>query len=455
VTRRVVVVGGGVAGLATAYRLLRGGAGEIDVPVLEAEKKAGGKIRSDTVGGLDLEAGPDSLLARKPAAVELCRELGLAGDLLPPATSVSHIWTPAGLLRFPTGPLGISTRPAQLWRWRGMSLPGRLRAGLDLVPRSRAVRPDESLGSLLRRHLGDEATERLVGPLLGGLFAGDVDLLSAQATFPELASWERRYGSLILGARAAAKAARGRLPAPLFLRLRGGLRRLVDGLAEALGPGRVRCGAVTDHVSVSGGGYLVRAGDLELAADAVVLATPAFVTADLLAPLAHDLAHELRSISHVSTAVVLLVYAEGTGHLLPESSGFLVPRGKLAMTACTFVSRKWPDDEFGDRAVLRCFVGSTGDEGALEEPDEEIMEDVSRELAAILPLGDDPEAYRVVRWPHAMPQYELGHLDRVAAIERGLPAGVFVAGQDYYGTGIADCVKGASAVADRVRSYLS
>ena len=307
---------------------------------------------------------------------------------------------------------------------------------------------------MIRRRLGDEATEALFAPLLGGLFAGDVDRLSVLATFPELAVWERRHGSLMRGARAATKAAKQRVGSPMFLTLRGGLERLTHAAAAALGS-RVRTGARVETIERMRGTYVVRAGAGAFAADAVVFATPAFVTADLLGTIAPRSAAARRRIPHVSTAVVLLVFGEGTGARLPESTGFLAPRGKLAMTGCTLVSRKWPEEAFVNRAVLRCFVGAAGVENVLDEPDEEIVQRVSRQLAELLPLPAQPEDARVVRWPRAMPQYHVGHLDLVDAIERSLPPGVFVTGQAYRGAGVPDCVRAATQVAERVGGYLA
>jgi len=230
--------------------------------------------------------------------------------------------------------------------------------------------------------------------------------------------------------------------------------RLTDALASALGD-RVRCGAIVHAVGREGTGYLVRAGEMEFSADSVVLATPAFVSADLIEHLSPEAGEGLRGIPHVSTGLVLLVYPEGTGERLPDSSGFVVPRGKLAMTACTLVSRKWPEPTFGDRAVVRCFVGGSGAEDLLDQPDDAIAEGVARQLAAFLPLPVEPAAWRVVRWPRSMPQYEVGHPDRVAAMERALPPGTFLVGQAYRGPGIADCVRGANEVAEAVRSHLA
>jgi oxygen-dependent protoporphyrinogen oxidase len=210
-----------------------------------------------------------------------------------------------------------------------------------------------------------------------------------------------------------------------------------------------------DAVRRERGGYAVHAGETELIADSVVFAAPAFATADLLEDLAPEAATALRSIPHVSTGVVHLIYPEGTGDRLPESSGFVVPKGKLAMTACTLVSRKWPDRAFGDRAVVRCFVGGSGAEDILDQPDDAIAEGVARQLSAILPLPTEPAAWRLIRWPRSMPQYEVGHLDRVAAIERALPTGTFLVGPAYRGPGIADCVRGGNEAAEAVRSHLA
>ncbi len=450
-TGRVVVVGGGITGLTAAYRLLASGGPE--VTVLEADPVPGGKVRSASVGGVELEAGPDSLIARKPWAVELCRELGLGRDLVAPATSITYVWTEAGLRRFPSGPFGIPVDPRELWRWEGMSRRGKLRALGDLVRKSRKDEGDETLGGLLRRRLGDEATDALVAPLLGGLLAGDVDQLSVTATFPELAEWERRHGSVIRGARAAAKAAGPGAPS-MFLRLDGGLGRLTGALAAAIGD-RLRCGTVVETVERDGAGYVVGAGGAEHQADAVVLASPAFVAAGLGGRLAPDAASELSEIPYASTAVVLLAYPEGTGDALPDATGFVVPAGRAPLTACTFVSRKWPRPELGSRAVLRCFVGGVGAEDVLDAPDRDIAEAVCRHVAALVELPPDPEAWSVVRWPKAMPQYGVGHLERVARIEGALPPGLFLAGSGYRGVGLPDCVRSGNEAAVRVLAHLA
>lgn len=442
---RAVVVGGGVAGLATAHRLLRADP-SIDLTVFESEPRVGGRLATAEVGGLELDAGPDSFVARKPWAVELCRELGL--ELVEPGARAAFAWTDHGLEPLPPSALGVPALVGELLRWPGLSRAGRLRAIADLVRKPRKDPADESLGALLRRRLGDEATERLVAPLLGGLFAGDVDRLDVRSTFPELERWEQAYGSLIRGSKAALEAAGD--AGPMFVRPADGAAALPGALLAAIGAERVRTGIQVLAVEPRGITNVVRsnAGDLE--AEGVVVATPAFVAAELVTAAA-----PLRSIPYVSTSVVLLVYPEGTGNVLPDATGFVVPSGAAPMTAATFLSRKWPNPAFGDRAIVRCFVGASGSEDVLAAPDGDIVEAVARHLAAVVDLPERPETSRVVRWPRSMPQYEVGHADRVRAVAEALPPGIFVAGNAYGGVGVADAVRSANEAAERASAHLA
>jgi oxygen-dependent protoporphyrinogen oxidase len=447
---KVVIVGGGVAGLATAHRLLEADPA-IDVTVLESEPAVGGRLRTATVGDLRLESGPDSFVARKPWAVDLCRELGL--ELLEPGARDALIWTERGLVPLPESALGVPTDLDEIVRWPGLSRRGRARVLTELVRKPRPPKTDESIGSLVRRRMGDEVAERLTGPLLGGLFAGDVDRLSVDATFPELARWERAFGSLIRGARAAVKAATD--AGPMFLRPEGGVGELPRALLGSVGPARVRLGTRARAIERERRSFAVRTDRDALSAEAVVLAAPAFVSAELVRGLDVAGAENLAGVAYASTGVVHLVYAEGTADALPEATGFVVPRGRAPMTAATFVSRKWPEEAFGMRAVLRCFVGAVGFEDVLDEPDEDIVEAVCRHLAAFLPLPERAEASSVVRWRRSMPQYEVGHLERVRAIESILPAGIFVTGNALHGVGVADAVRSAGETAERVHTHLA
>lgn len=451
---RVAVVGGGVSGLATAFRLA---SRSVEVTVLEAADHSGGALRTVEVGGLTLPAGTESFLARKPAAVQLCRDLGLGGELVPPAATGSWLWTDRGLVGYPTGTaFGIPGDVGDVFRWPGLSRAGRRRALLDLVKRARKGGGDETLGSLLRRRLGDEATDLALAPLLTAPCAGDVDRLSVRATFPELEAFEGEQGSLIRGAQAALRRARGAAPVPMHMTLREGIARLPEALAAHLGA-RVRTDArVQRLVACEGGGWrLTLADGATLDAGAVVLATGAEATRELLDPVARAAAAGLEGIPSASAGSVLLVYPEGTQEALPAGSGFLVPRGRAPMLACSWLSSAWPHPSHGTRAVLRCTVGGVGDEDVLEADDDDIVRACARHLAAVVPLPEAPAASVVVRWPHALPQYELGHVERVARLRERLPRGIFVTGPSFDGVGVAECAAAAAETAEGVAAYLA
>jgi oxygen-dependent protoporphyrinogen oxidase len=452
------VVGGGVSGLTTAYRLIEAVPSR-DVTVLEASDRPGGKLRRVTVGDLPLPAGADSFLARKPSALELSRELGIAGDLDAPGSSGSYLWTDKGLVSLQKdAPFGIPGDIGDVLRWPGLSWAGRRRAAQDLIRKTRKDGPEETLGALLRRRLGDEATELSLAPLLAGLFAGDVDRLGVRSTFPELERWEQRQGSLIRGAQAASRDARRAPgePGPMFLRPRGGVERLTGVLAEKLGEKHVRTNAEVVAVAADEGTFRVRVADgSELTADTVVLAPEAHVSADLLGRAAPAAVEDLGGIAYASTGVVLMVYGNGTARDLPPGTGFVVPRGKAPMTASTWLSNKWPIEAFGTRAVIRCYVGGVGAEDVLEADDADLIRACARHLSAVVPLPERPEHAAVVRWPRAMPQYDTGHRERVARIRAALPAGIFVTGQAYDGVGIPDCIRGAGETANAVAAYLT
>ena len=455
----VVVIGGGLVGLTAAYRLLQSEMreGTVDITVLEAGQRLGGKLHTIEVDGLPVEAGADSFVVRKPWAVDLCRELGLEEDLVVPGTSGAYVWNRGQLTKFiEPSAFGVPASPGSLLRWKGMSASGRVRAALDLYKTGRRKESDEALGKLLRRRLGPEAAHTLVEPLLAGLHAAGGHKLSTLATFPELSMWERRHGSLIRGARAAVKAARDST-GPMFATVWGGLSRLTSALADRIGRERIRVDAPVKAIERSQSAFMVDAGAERLIADAVVLATPAFESARLLSGVDTAASERLSSIRYASTGVVILAYPSGTAGALPDGTGFVVPTdAKAAITACTWISRKWPVPTYGDRALMRCFVGRDGREEALELSDERLIDQVGREVDAATPLGAKPVAARVVRWTRAMPQYDVGHLDLVTGIDSAIERtpGVFLAGSAYRGVGIADCIRQAEEVTVRVRRYM-
>ncbi len=244
----------------------------------------------------------------------------------------------------------------------------------------------------------------------------------------------------------------------MFATVWGGMSRLTEALVSAIGGDRIRRDTPVNAIERSGRRFVIDAGPDRFEADADVLATPAFETARLLRGPAPEVADGLDRIRYASTAVVVLAYPPGTGAALPSGTGFVVPSEAQAnITACTWLSRKWPTPAYGDRAVIRCFVGRDGREAVVELDDNDLIRAVRDEIESITPLGADPSAARVVRWPRGMPQYDMGHLDRMDAIDRDLRTvgGVFVAGSAYRGVGIADCIRQANDVAAEVRRYMT
>lgn len=457
----VVIVGGGITGLAAAHALLtdpRSRALGVACTVVERDGRLGGKLHTVHLHGCLVETGPDSFLTAKPAAADLCHALGLGDRLIGTLPGRAVFVASRGRLHpLPDGlAMGVPGRLLPILRTTLLSPAEKARLGLDLVlPRGRSGR-DESVGALIRRRLGSAAVERLAGPLLAGIYAGDADALSARATFPQLLEWEATQRSLIL----AALAQRRNGPAgqgPLFQSLVGGMGELVQALTGALRGARLATGrAVSGLVPGDSATYTVVLEDgTRLAADAVLLATPAFVAADLLAPLVPSAAAHLRRIPYASTASVTLGYRQNAVRRPLPGHGFVVAQSEpLQITACTCLSAKWPHRAPPDLIVLRCYLGAAGREAIVERDDAELVSAARTDLRAILALDAAPVFSHVARWPKAMPQYLPGHLERldliVSAI-RVLPR-IALAGAGYRGVGIPDCIRQG---ADAARSLLA
>lgn len=463
--RRVIVVGGGIAGLATAWHLrdlaaTRGRA--VDVTVLEAAGRPGGKIVTERVDGFVVEGGPDSFLTAKPWAVELCRALGLGDRLIPvnPERRAVYVFAGGRLHRVPDGFRLIA--PTRLWpfvRSGLISWPGKLRMALDLVRPPRRGGGDESIGAFVRRRLGDEALVRLGEPMMAGIFVGDPDRLSLRATFPQFAAMEAEHGGVIRGVRAAGRAARraaaGAPTPPMFVSLAGGTEELVEALAADLGPAVLRLGVVVAAVALpaaAGGAYRATLADgAALEADAIVLATPAPITARLLAPCLPDLARQIGAIRHLSTATVSLGYARAdVAHPL-DGTGFVVARdAPLRVVACTWSSSKYAGRAPDGAVLLRAFVGGEGREADVDLSDDDLVALVRRDVDPVLGITATPRIARVFRWRASNPQYDVGHLDRVAAIEAACPPGLRVVGGAYRDVGVPGCVKQARDAASAI-----
>ena len=463
----MVVVGGGIAGLSAAYALSQSDGPPVACTLVEADSRLGGKILTEQADGFVIEGGPDSFLSQKPWGIELCRKLGLEDRLIGtnPDRRRTFVYSKGRLEELPEGlALGFPTRLGPFLRSGLLSWPGKLRLGAEIFVPRRREESDESLGGFFRRRLGREALERIIEPLMTGIYAGDADQLSIRATFPRFPDMEREHGSLVR----SMLGARRRRPAPgmgerarwtPFVTLQGGLSELVQALTGRLSAVKVRLGRRVTAVRSCGTaqGYEVLVdGASPLKADAVVLATPAFGAAGLLEPLDATVAGMLGAIPYASTATVTLGFRRaGFSHDL-DGYGFVIPRIEgRALLASTWSSSKWDHRAPDGSVLIRAYLGGAGREAALERSDQELVELARADLRHVMGVTEEPVMARVFRWPRAMPQYLVGHLDRLAAIEERLARlpGVFVAGAAYRGVGIPDCIRDGLGSAERVRAY--
>lgn len=454
----VVVVGGGITGLSAAYELQRAARATgrpARVTLVERDRRLGGKIWTEVVqvdGDFLVEAGPDAFLAQKPHALELARELGLADQLIAtrPARHWAYVLVDGRPRPLPDGlRLIVPTKLGPFLRSPLLSPLGRLRMLLDLVIPPRRAPGDESLASFVRRRFGAEALERLAEPLLSGIYSADPERQSLLATFPHFRALEERAGSVIRGARRGAPAG-GQGGATAFVTLRGGTGALVAALAAALGDAMLLGRSVVAvHPSARGPAYRLELDDgRALAADAVLLTTPAAAAAGLVQPFAPDLAAELRQLRSVSTATVALGYRAADVPPRLDGYGVVVPRReRRAINACTLVSAKFAGRAPAGAALVRAFVGGARRPELLERDDAALVALVRADLADILGIRAAPRFVRVYRWPDAQPQYDVGHLNRVARIRALCPPGLHLAGCAYEGVGIPDCIRQGRAAA--------
>jgi protoporphyrinogen/coproporphyrinogen III oxidase len=449
---RIAVVGGGITGLAAAHRLVERGVGE--VTLLEAGERLGGVLSTERTGGFTIENGADAILSEKPDAVALCERLGVPLVGTNDTDRRTYVVHEGALAPLPEGflllaPTNLSALAASpLFSWRG-----KLRMGLDLVlPRAKAA-ADESLGSFVRRRLGREALERVAQPLAAGIYTADVDKLSLAATLPRFRDIEVRYRSVILGLRARSGNTReSGARYSLFVAPTAGMGALVDALAQRLPEGVARLRTpVTELAREAGRWHLITGGN-RLSVDGVVVATPAYTASVLLAPVDAELARLLAAIDYASSATVTFAYR--AAELPPLAGfGFVVPAAEgRDLLACTWSSRKFPGRAPTGHDLLRAFVGGALRPDLVERDDGALVEIVRRELEALAGIGAAPDIVRVQRHRRAMPQYAVGHLERVAAIDRRVAAlpGLALAGSAYRGVGIPDCVRGGEAAAEAV-----
>lgn len=448
----VVVVGGGIGGLTTAHALAKTGR---SFRLLEASGRLGGVVRTERSGGFLLEGGPDSMLAQKPAGLELCRELGLGDRLIPtnPEERTVFVLRHGRLHPLPEGMvLSVPTRVGPFLRSGLFSPLGKLRMGLELLVPARRDRADESIAAFIRRRFGQEALERLAEPLLAGIHAGDPERLSMPACFPRFVDMEVLTGSLIRGLWTAPRPA-----GAAFWSLSGGLGELIDALVARLPATSINKDARAQAIEPVTGGFRVRTAAEVFETRAVVIALPPNAAAPLAAELAPRVAESLRDLRAVDTAVVLLAYPRDEVHHPLDGYGLIVPRGEgLRTTACGFFSTKFPGRAPAGHVLLRGFLGGARDPRILEASDPEMVATVVRELRGVLGLRGDPAMARVFRWPQATPQLEVGHLARLRALEDRLleTPGLFLTGAGLRGTGLPDTIADATRTASEAEAFL-
>jgi len=448
----VVVIGGGIAGLSAAYEIQRRGR---TVRILESSPRPGGVIRTDRFDGWVIDGGPDALLVHKPAAVDICRELGIADRLIPTLTPRTAFVLHRGRLHpLAEGSfLGFPITLRSFLRSSLFSLPGRVRMAREAFVAAAPPPGDESIAAFVRRRFGEEAVTRLADPLLAGIHAGDVERLSIRALFPRLVDAERTTGSVVRALRALHVR-----PSPqgAFVSLPGGTAELVDALTSALDPDTLVCGRRATTIT-SGPVYAVASDEGTVRARAVVVATPAHVAASLIRTVDASLAALCEAVPYASTATVCLGYRREQVAAPMRGSGFVVPRSEgRALLAGTWVTSKWPGRAPDGHVLLRGFLGGGRDPRRLDAGDDVLIETARAELTELLGITGDPVVARLYRWTRQSPQYEVGHLDRLAAIDARLAAcpGLFVTGSGFRAIGIPDCIADGRATGARAATFV-
>jgi oxygen-dependent protoporphyrinogen oxidase len=460
---RIAIIGGGITGLAAAFALeeRRRAGSELEYTLYESSPHLGGVIRTQHLEGCVIEAGPDSFLTEKSWAADFCRALGLGDQLIGSndAFRETYILVRGRLVPMPDGlmfmvptkilPAGFSSL---------FSAATKLRMAREYFFPPRTGDHDESVASFVDRHYGAEMVERLADPLLSGIYGGEAANLSVRAVLPRFVEMERTHGSLsraMLAARKNLSAGPKKINPPIFTSLRNGMGQLTDTIVERLDPSSVQTSTTVMAVRPEAGGWLVSAGLQSDEFDSVILALPATSAASVVRMASPGLAAELAAIQYTSSITVALAYDSEVRQSLPPGFGFLVPRSEgIGLLATTFVHNKFTHRAPGDRALLRCFFGGAMAAKVWSLSDDHIVSMVRQELHQILGIRAEPLFTRIYKWNSAMPQYSVGHLDRLERIEnqrRQLP-GLALAGNAYRGIGIPDCIRaGNEAAAEATR----
>lgn len=474
--KKIIIIGGGIAGLAAAHRLqeeISNGAA-LECVVLEAAAQFGGKIATERFDGFVIERGPDSFISQKPAAIELCKKLGL-GDRLVGTNqeqTKTYVYTGKKLVTMPDGlSLMIPTKFLPFALTPLFSWPGKVRMAMDLIIPKKRGNGDESLASFVRRRMGEEALRKMAEPMLAGIYASDPETMSIHSTFPMFVQTEKKYRSLILGMLdrkrqmltqkpSQPKPGKNHQPFSLFMTLKNGLGEMVDAAVEKSPDVSFRANAKVGEVkqgTANAWQVVLQDGEI-IDADVVIFATPAKLSADFLQPIAPKVTELLKQIKYVSTATVTLAYRkEGFSHPL-NGFGFVVPRTEgRKILACTWTSSKFPHRTPEGYVMLRCFVGGALHEDLAEQDKQAIATMVKKELVDLMDIHQEPEICKVFHNKKSNVQYRVGHAGLIDSVQKELQAfpGLFLAGSAYTGIGIPDCVQNGTRTAESAIQFFS
>jgi oxygen-dependent protoporphyrinogen oxidase len=450
----VVIIGGGISGLSAAYYLGKGGAAST---ILESRPRLGGVIQTEHVEGCTIEAGPDSFLSAKPAAVELATELGLAGEIIGSNDHLRKTYVRRGgrLIPLPDGlMMMVPTKILPLVTTRLVSWSTKLRMGMELLRAPKPHAGDESVAQFIEEHYGTEAVDYLAEPLLSGIYGGSPNDLSVSSVLPRFVQLATQYGSLTRGVLAErAKATRNGPATPLFRTFKGGLGQLVEAATTAI-RGRAEVRQVrAQTVERTSSGFRVRAGGDWLETVSLMVGCEAHSASQLLAAVDPRLAELLGQVPYSSSITLALGFDAADFPTPPDGFGFLIPKKeRRRLAACTWVGTKFSHRVPPGKIVARCFIGGAEAPEALAASDEKLAAEATRELQEITGITAQPRFVRIFRWPRSMAQPTVGHPARVAEIEARTAAipGLHLAGNAYQGIGIPDCIRLGRQAATRI-----
>ena len=463
---KVIIIGGGITGLTAAYYLQKQATQQglsLEVKLVEASHRIGGKLQTFVKDGFIIERGPDCFIERKQSTSRLAKEVGMGEKLVNNSSGQLFVIVGGKLVPMPGGAImGIPTEVVPFVTTKLFSLPGKIRAALDLViPRSRA-KEDQSLGQFFRRRLGDEVVENLIEPLLSGIYAGDIDQLSLMSTFPQIYQVEQKYRSLILGLRKGPPASHQKLSHSdnkkgMFLTISTGLQSFADAIEAKLLPQTVLKGYRIETLKKYGDTYEVELNNGgKITADSIIVTVPHYTAATIFSD--YDFFNVFKDMTSTSVANVALAFSEDAIQKDIDGTGFVVSRnGDYSITACTWTHKKWPHTTPKGKVLLRCYVGKPGDETVVDLSDDEIIKIAMEDLNKIMKISSDPEFSVVTRWKDSLPQYTVGHKKRIEMVKKEVSKelpGVFLAGCSYEGIGLSDCVDQGEAAVENVLKFL-